>query len=330
MADQKVQSSPFSVGDSISLISFLFAVVVFVISPPLWLRALLLLAAVPGIFLGLKTAYWTAQWSFTARTATASLLSSAILLLGAVQINEQLALQHHQTLGQIAQNAVARLLQLRKSSKSAAIGWMISGALLLWCAQQIKKLAPSWSRKATVYPKGFLDYKLQTESAIKGLSPAIAPLSQLMDDVTTMTQTQKHKIEAAAAKSTERQVAVIRATSKKLDRITRNFVDRGRNLERLAISLQQGLLGWFTWAQGNPSRLDGLRPLQEPLNGMLTSMESALNSTGLYISSIEGIRNISADMNGAVERHLSAIEEIQRINKGLHSACMAALDILHS
>jgi hypothetical protein len=91
---EPVEERPYSFGDSIGFIALLAAIWAVVLTPPLWLKVILLAASGGGCFVFLHNSQWTHAWSKVSRNLSALVLVVALGLIGIPQFRSQWQAEH--------------------------------------------------------------------------------------------------------------------------------------------------------------------------------------------------------------------------------------------
>jgi len=85
----KSQRGHLNIGDSIGIVSLVFAVVAVVVTPPLWLKALLLLVSSAGCFAFFNKSDWTHSWRWECRYGGASVAVAILAFIVIPQFRMQ-------------------------------------------------------------------------------------------------------------------------------------------------------------------------------------------------------------------------------------------------
>jgi hypothetical protein len=85
---------PYNFGDSIGFLALLAAVWAVVLTPPLWLKIVLLAASAVGCFVFLHKSHWTHAWTKLWRNASALALVVVLALIGIPQFRSQWESEH--------------------------------------------------------------------------------------------------------------------------------------------------------------------------------------------------------------------------------------------
>jgi hypothetical protein len=178
--------------------------------------------------------------------------------------------------------------------------------------------------------QGFLDFKLQAEKAMADISPAINPITAITSQVGDAMARQAQKVRAVATKSTGNQLRVTRVGAIRLDKYSRRLDSKCLRLEQIGSSLQEGLLGWYTWAHKQEASRISLSEATPSLRSLCQSMTLGIQGTDSYIATLETMKGVSRDMNAALERHIQVIRRIRNANSNILDACVAALKIADS
>jgi hypothetical protein len=87
-------NQPFGVGDSIGMLTLVVVMLNMVVTVPAWMKALLLLPIVAGIFFFIRRSVWTENWEEIHKWTAAAALSVLVLFVGISQAREQWRNEH--------------------------------------------------------------------------------------------------------------------------------------------------------------------------------------------------------------------------------------------
>jgi hypothetical protein len=326
--------APIAFGDSIGIGAFVFAMIAFAFLPTWWLRLPLLIAAIAGLVFLVYRSLLTHAWNPLTKLLVASASSIVLLIIGISQIVDQLKAENRW------QPFVVALSSFRHGlARVVASPWMIRGtcvfvgmvAILFY--QWIKRTLSSLKEKRAILTgqdKGFLDFKLQAETAMADLSSAIEPISAITDQVGNAMARQAQEITRAVAMSTGSQLRTTRVGALRLDKYSRRLDSKCLRLEQVGSSLQEGLLGWYIWAHKQEVSRIALSQATPSLRTLCRSITSGIQGTDNYIATFEAMKGVSRDMNGALERHIQVLRRIRNANSNILIACVGALNIADS
>ena len=190
--------------------------------------------------------------------------------------------------------------------------WMCLGMLILILTQWGIFAASSISNRSKqkqLSEKGFLDFKLQAETAMADISPAINPITAITSQVGDAMARLAQKVSAVTAKSTGNQLRVTKSGAVKLDKYSRRLDSKCLRLEQIGSSLQEGLLGWYTWAHKQEASRIALSEATPSLRRLCQSMTLGIQGTDSYIATLKTMKGVSRDMNAALERHIQVIKK---------------------
>ena len=210
------------------------------------------------------------------------------------------------------------------------ISWMCIGMLILILLRWVALASVSISKRAKqeqVSAKGFLDFKLQAELAMSDLPRALEPITAISVQVGRAIQKQALEVKRAASMSTRRQIRVTKVAAMRLDKYSRGLNRKCSRLEQIGSSLQEGLLGWYTWAHNQEASRIALSQATPSLRRLCESITTAIKTTEAFIASLEATKGVSRDMNEALERHIQVVWRIRNANSNIASACLKALQI---
>ncbi len=104
--------------------------------------------------------------------------------------------------------------------------WMLLGMVVLMLCNSIVFLVSmirNRAKQTQPFEKGFLDYKLQAETAIEDIGPAITPISSITSQVGNFMEKHARDVSASVGRSTKEHWRVTRMGSVKLDRYSRRL-----------------------------------------------------------------------------------------------------------
>jgi hypothetical protein len=84
--EDKPQNRQLNVGDSIGLGSLIVAILLVIVTLPLWLKAVLLILSSAGCFVFAHKSHWTHSWSAFWKSGSASIVVICLGLLGVPQL----------------------------------------------------------------------------------------------------------------------------------------------------------------------------------------------------------------------------------------------------
>jgi hypothetical protein len=235
-------------------------------------------------------------------------------------------IQQHKT----SPSSLLPLLGFLENPWVGHISWMCLGMVVLILLKWVALALASIGKRAKheqVSAKGFLDFKFQAETAIAGLSPALESITAISVQVGNAIDKQTRETKAAALMSTRNQIRVTKVGAMRLDKYSRRLNRKCFRLEQIGSSLQEGLLGWYTWAFKQEASRIALSQATPSLRTLCESMAKAIQSTEIFIATLEASKGVSRDMNDALERHIQVLGRIRNANSNIASACLSALQI---
>jgi len=209
--------------------------------------------------------------------------------------------------------------------------WLVVGAILMLCIQILFVTVKTYRNRviaSAAVQKGFLDYKFQAETAMNDLGPAVAPITEITFNVGEMIKDRTRHNEAAAQRPTAVQLRVVKIAARKLDRYSRQIQARCSRLERIGVSLDEGMLGWFMWIKLQESLKIQLIAIAPTIQSLCATMDGAIGSINTYIANLEAIKGISQDMNIALEGHIKAITRVRNASDSIRLSCARALQLI--
>lgn len=328
MKDEATEASALNIGDSIGLLSLLFAVVAVVITPQGWVKALLLLASIIGIGIAVRWSHWTHAWPFIKRVVLTGICIASLLSLWLVQLNQRLISQQQPTLMERASVATNELLQIAQNTWMNHAMWAFAGAAIMFLGlRSIRALTGQANSRAkrNEAERGILDYKLLLEAAVSNLAPALEPITRITAQVGTMIQKETRKIEAAASQSTNIQIRVTRKTARKLDRFSNQINMKCSRLEKLGYSFNEGMFGLTQGATVQATGHVLLMGLAPSIKNLVPSIKSGIDGVNSYIAGLQSTKGVSRDMNVALDNHIAAITRVRDANAALLGSCISTL-----
>jgi hypothetical protein len=230
--------------DSIGFVGIILGIIAVTVdpTPPLKLGLLLIACVCSIIFI------WKSHWTYKLSVPTkflVMLIVVAVLWIRAII----------QVLGQISLFApVLRFLsRLRLYIASpgarlfeAAIFGAASMLILLILLSKLQASLNSRERR-TIGTKGFLDYKLDAESAIAEIPVMLKPISAILGEVGQMMETDSARILTTPVSATSAHLKNIQALALKLETSTRRLAPLVSKFKIIANKFAEGITGWSAW-----------------------------------------------------------------------------------
>lgn len=98
-------------GDSVGIIALIITGFAMVLTPPIWLKVIMLTAGIVGMFVSAKKSHWTHAWTSWKQYGLASLLAAAILAIGIPQLVHQWRIEHAPAVQGIGNQDIKNLQQ---------------------------------------------------------------------------------------------------------------------------------------------------------------------------------------------------------------------------
>jgi hypothetical protein len=330
MPEEKQKSDSFNPGDSIGLIALVFAVIAFTVSPPAWLKLLLLVIAVIGVFVAVHFSHWSHSWSRVGRVSTSLAITLVLIWIGGVQINAQLKTEDGITLWEaVSKGAHAVVGYLSRPWPQRFVCGVV-GVLLTLLGQVVF----SWvvSRKSAgerlaESDKGFLDYRLQAENAVNSLGPALEPIAKIMGEVGTVLESMVRPDPKVSSQTTETQIRGLKQKAQKIDSLSNAMDAKCVGLEEVARLFSEGMPGWVGLMYRQPGAKEDLVYTVSNLTRLVSTIEKTQAHWSGYIGAVESARGVSRDMNLALDNHVRSVRRVGDASEKILEACKKTLQI---
>jgi hypothetical protein len=327
---EKKSSVAFNPGDSIGLIALVFAVIAFTVSPPAWLKLLLLVVAVIGVFVALRLSHWSYSWSRVRWVSTSLAISLVLLWIGGVQINGQLKTEDGMTLGMAASKAFHVVVGYLHLTWPQRLICVVVGVLAVLSGQAIiarvvqRKNADERLAEAD---KGFLDYRLQAENAVESLGPALVPITKIMGEVVGVLGSLVRPDPKVSSQTTEVQIRGLKQTARKINSLSNAMDAKCVGLEEVGRLFTEGMPGWVGWMYRQQGAKEDLAYTVSNLTRLVSTIEETQGHSNDYIGAVEGARGVSRDMNLALDNHIRSVRRVRDANQRILDACKRTLQI---
>jgi len=207
----------------------------------------------------------------------------------------------------------------------------LSGAVWAIAVVTASILTKKWVTTREARPKdqgqkGFLDYKLDAETAMTALSPILNKLTVIMSEVAPSIN--KHATELALAATTPRQLKVSRAASSTLDRSSAKVGREGMKYLNVGESLAGGLSGWAKWIEKSRPSKSSFADFPETMRVYNNAVNAQTNQMRTYTTTLERAKGSSRVLDAAIDRHVRSFEPIMNTNLRIYAASSEALKIL--
>jgi hypothetical protein len=324
-------SDGLNIGDSIGLLSFIFAIIAFTLSPHILTKTLLLLLAAGGIVLAVKFSHWTHNLSGRTQAILTVALIVILFWLGFGQINSDLRLEGHASVASgLHRTYVWCNIQFHRRWLSDFC-WAALGIFFTLITQEgSRRIRRNLIVRAEHHNanKGLLDFKQQAEIAMHQLSPTIQSITEVTIRVGCMFEKQTERIKAVGTKTTNVQLKHTRQTALKLDGYSHKLTIRTSKLERVGLSLQEGLLGLVRISKLKGANQSELRMLAPSLRSLCVSITTAVEKTDQFIAMLSLGKAYSRDLDIALDRHITEVSRVRDASLLVRNSCLQALEMM--
>jgi hypothetical protein len=193
--------------------------------------------------------------------------------------------------------------------------------VVLFIAAVVKML----KRQPTNEGKGFLDYKLDAETALQAMPPILEKLTNIMTEVGPALN--KHAAALLRATSTAGQIKVSREAALSLDRHSKQVDAAADKFVKNGLLLSEGILGWSTWIKTHHPPRAAFGNFPESLKHFTGTLSTSNDGLVGYIDSTMGVKGASSVLNGAIDRHVASWTIVLQTNKRMFEACNSALEV---
>jgi hypothetical protein len=177
-------------------------------------------------------------------------------------------------------------------------------------------------KKVYAQTKGFLDYKLEAETAMSALPSILGKLTVVTSKVGPAMD--GHTRELANALTTERQIGVSKRAAHTLDRSTKGFDKVLIDYEATGATLVEGLDGWSIWL-GKTSNKTALVPFIGALREFIPVINTSTQQIEQYISIMNNGKGASSVLNAGVDRHVRSLSRVLEVNVRIRDMCIETL-----
>lgn len=183
------------------------------------------------------------------------------------------------------------------------------------------------ARQLTTLPeKGFLDYKLDAETAILALPASMAKLTVVMKEVGSAMD--RHTVALQRAKSTARQLKISEAAAHSLDRSSASMNRVGVKYAQNGSLLSSGLNGWSTWIKKTHPGKSGFMDFPQALRDFIPIISKSNSSLQTYITVMQNGKGASSVLNAAIDRHIGSLSAVYNTTTRIHAACCDTLKVI--
>ena len=176
--------------------------------------------------------------------------------------------------------------------------------------------------------KGFLDYKLDAETALAAIPAIVSKLTTIIEEVAPAVNSHTQALKSAS--STHQQLRVSREVSSSLDRYSARIDRVGVKFAEAGESLSTGLNGWFKWIEeARPSKA-ALSNFPEAMATLTRVLNKSNDQMRSYIAAVRTARGASSVLNAAVDRHIRSIDAILSTSIKIYTACSGTIRIVDS
>ena len=200
--------------------------------------------------------------------------------------------------------------------------------LILFFAAVIQAFRKRKVLNQQCHPKGFLEYKLDVETAVAAISPMLDDLAKIMTEVAPTLIRHSAALIQAASGPTAQQVKIVKEAASSLDGYTRRVDNiRNRYVENGKL-LSEGFLGWSAWVSKTPPAKAGLSSVAEVLRHFTNNVGEANERLNAYLTTMVEIKGASSVLDAAIDRHVISWGAISMTNGGIFEASKRFLVIL--
>lgn len=271
------------------------------------------------------------QGSKASRLIFALVVSIALCLLTALIVG---GIQQHKN-PSLTRNpailAACSFLTYMRRPWPQRILWIAAGMILTLLIEllifAVAGVAAAQRRRNASTEKGFLDHKLLVEEAMNKLPSIIEQISKTVVQVGRETEIHSSQVRGAANASARAQREVVGGTARMLVRYSRQLDSKCVPLERVADSLAEGQLAWFSWMKAHGTLIVESSPIRRMMSGMCDTMSGVLNSSVSYLETIESLRGVSQELNAAVDVYAASLRRIQNANLKIMNSCLSTLKL---
>jgi hypothetical protein len=302
------KNSNLSLSDSIGLLALVFAFFAFVVDPSPVIKFALLCCACVSSAIFVWISHWTFRWSRLVKLFTSLIVCVVIWGNSLIRVSKQIP-----TFGRVV--AVGKRVWISTHSpaahlfEAATAGALSMLFLLLLIGVVVAAVKSQKSRPNGA--KGFLDYKLETETAIGELPQKMVPITAIIGEVGIMLGKAAKNTNSTPSSETRAHLRAITVLSHRLDGLTRRLVVHCNSLESTAQRYSEGVTGWSAWIEQQAGQSDASKLLLSSSSQFGQSILGAMHQTDEYLKGLDSIRGVSQALNGAVERHVLQIIRVR-------------------
>jgi len=183
----------------------------------------------------------------------------------------------------------------------------------------------SFSARTRRGRKGLLEHKLDVENAIPKFSAIIIGFGAAMGEVGPSIEKRSTALQGSS--STGGQLAISRLAASDLDRCTtrlRRSYGRHRKQGQL---ISDGLTWWSLWLQKTKAPNHDT-VFRQDLAVFVNALDSANSQLLDYVATLAPIREVSAYLDSAIDRHTEQLSLILQTNTAIHAACALTVDVI--
>ena len=171
--------------------------------------------------------------------------------------------------------------------------------------------------------KGFLDYKLQAETAMGKLPSIINKLTAMMSSIAPKMAGQAARI--TAAQSTAEHLKIAKAAARTLDTHSLQVELLLVRLTAVANFLAEGLNEWSKWVHDSKAKNPEVVSFAAAMRILTGTMQSSMKQIQGYIDSIAAVSGMSQALNASVDRHVRCMQAVQQALLTIYSAYSESL-----
>lgn len=173
--------------------------------------------------------------------------------------------------------------------------------------------------------KGFLEYKLEAEKAMRETPEILEKLTNIMNEVTPAITA--HTAALLQAGSTEAQLKVSKQVAVSFNRYSLRIDRFGKKCMKNGSLLSEGLLGWSIWIRENRPPKASFGNFPDLLRGLSKSIGISNESLAVYINAIVAAKGMSSNLNSAIDKYKESWVVVLETNKRVFDACNKAVEI---
>jgi hypothetical protein len=171
--------------------------------------------------------------------------------------------------------------------------------------------------------KGFLDYKLEVETALTSIPGILNKISIITAEVAPAME--RHTASIVPTEPTERHIGVSKEAAQTLERFSRRIDKVLREYESVGASLVDGLDGWSKWLGESSQKKTTMVPFITALKQVVPTMATVTVQTVQYADTVRHMKGVSMVLNAGIDRHVQSVDRIAEVNNKIRGACVQAI-----